>query len=260
MDHQAYSSASTQLPKAAAGERPLVGVRVLIVEDYPINVKMALRYMDQWGVETDVAENGQEAVDKALTQAYDLILMDLDMPVMDGYAATEVIRHRHPTLPILALTASAPFNNQDRAFAVGMTDYVVKPVKPNELFQKIARYASRQLIDRDRLAQLHDSPRMIVHAIEMFLDEVLPDFGPLGEAIQQEQWLQTASLAHKIVPWLGMAGLTGLEGELRKLETEARTEPNPVQLTDRWVRLNAGLSQAIPLLRRELDYLKRRAV
>ena len=256
MNDESNQLQSTGLDKAGRSQEQLAGVRVLLVEDYPINVKMALRFMEPWGIETDVAGNGQVAIEKAISQVYDLILMDLEMPVMDGYMATEAIRHHHPTLPILALTASAPFSNQDRAFAVGMNDYIIKPIKPDELFQKIARYSYRHMVDRDRLEQLHNSTRMIIHAIEMFLDEVVPDFDPLDKAIRHQQWLQTAGLVHKIVPWLGMTGLTGLECELRELETEARTQPDAARLTDRWARFKAGLHQAIPLLHAELERLK----
>lgn len=121
----------------------LQGVRVLLVEDYLINVKMAQRFMHKWGIVVDAAENGQIAINKFQTGQYDLVLMDLEMPIMDGYTATEAIRGLNAVVPILALTASAPFSNEDRAYAVGMTDYVSKPFNPGELFEKIALYSNR---------------------------------------------------------------------------------------------------------------------
>ncbi len=124
-------------------ENTLKGVRVLLVEDYPMNIKVATKFLERWQIVIDVAENGQIALDKYERGKYDVILMDIQMPVLDGYTATARIRETDTDIPIIALTASATLNNQDRAFLVGMNDYVTKPFNPNELFQKIAKYSYR---------------------------------------------------------------------------------------------------------------------
>lgn len=124
-------------------EKTLDGVTVLLVEDYEINVKVAGKFLTRWKIQFDVAENGLIALEKYAAKKYDLILMDLQMPEMDGYTATARIREMDTTIPIIALTASATLNNQDRAFEVGMTDYVTKPFNPKELFIKIAKYSGR---------------------------------------------------------------------------------------------------------------------
>ncbi|MGF7216307.1 CheY-like chemotaxis protein [Spirosoma lacussanchae] len=138
------SLSSSQKPTPADGsDQPLAGIRLLLVDDYPINLKMAQRFMQKWGILVDTAENGQIAIDKFSAGTYDIVLMDLEMPVLDGYLATEAIRRLNPIVPVLALTGSAPFSNQDRAFAIGMNDYVTKPFNPDDLFEKIARYTQR---------------------------------------------------------------------------------------------------------------------
>ncbi|WP_435353400.1 response regulator [Emticicia sp. SJ17W-69] len=124
-------------------ENTLKGVRILLVEDYPINIKVATKFLERWQVELDVAENGLIATEKHEKGRYDVILMDIQMPVMDGYSAAEKIREVDSEVPIIALTASATFTNQDRAFIVGMNDYVTKPFNPKELYQKIAKYSFR---------------------------------------------------------------------------------------------------------------------
>ncbi|WP_428666565.1 response regulator [Runella sp.] len=133
------NEASTEL----LNENTLKGVKVLLVEDYPVNVKVATKFLERWQIMLDVAENGQIAVDKYETGKYDVILMDIQMPQMDGYTATAKIREKDANIPIIALTASATLSNQDRAFQVGMNDYVTKPFNPKELFQKIAKYSNR---------------------------------------------------------------------------------------------------------------------
>jgi len=123
----------------------LKGVKVLIVEDNLINVILAKQYMKLWDIECDVAENGEIAFTLVQTNNYDLVLMDLQMPVMDGYQTTTAIRKlagdKYKNLPIIALTASAMLDIKDQAFVVGMNDYVSKPFNPGELYKKIAQYS-----------------------------------------------------------------------------------------------------------------------
>ncbi|GAB4018536.1 hypothetical protein GCM10028808_53420 [Spirosoma migulaei] len=129
----------------AVDDKTLKGLRVLLVEDYPVNVKVALKFLNKWGIEVDTAENGLIGVNKCRDTQFDLVLMDLQMPVMDGYTAAAEIRKMNATIPIIALTASATFSNRDRAVLVGMDDYVTKPFNPKDLFNKIAKYSQRQV-------------------------------------------------------------------------------------------------------------------
>ena len=90
------------------------------------------------------AADGKESLEiLKLHQDTHLVLMDIMMPEMDGYIAAEKIRETGTEIPIIALTASATMNNQDRAFSVGMNDYVTKPFNPKELYHKIAKYSGR---------------------------------------------------------------------------------------------------------------------
>ncbi|MGV3641227.1 MAG: PAS domain S-box protein [Adhaeribacter sp.] len=129
----------------------LQGTRVLMAEDYPINVLIVQQFLHKWDIEVDVAENGQVAVEMVQQQDYDLVLMDLQMPLLDGYQATAAIRllgGKYAQLPIIALTASAMLDIQDKAFEVGMNDYLSKPFEPNELYKKIARHAAAYRISQ----------------------------------------------------------------------------------------------------------------
>lgn len=125
--------------------RSLKGVKILIAEDNQINVILAKQYMKLWDVECDVAENGEIAYTLVQTNDYDMVLMDLQMPEMDGYQTTAAIRKLHgekfKNLPIIALTASAMLDIKDHAYVVGMNDYISKPFNPDELHRKIALYA-----------------------------------------------------------------------------------------------------------------------
>lgn len=122
----------------------LEGIKVLLVEDNPINQKVMKRFLDRWEIEITVANNGKEAVKCVADGMYHIILMDLQMPVMDGYEATRQIRmmneSRKRNIPIIALTASALKEVKERVFAAGMNDFITKPFNPNELQYKLERH------------------------------------------------------------------------------------------------------------------------
>ncbi|HLK30418.1 MAG TPA: response regulator, partial [Puia sp.] len=118
----------------------LQGLSILLVEDNPLNVLVAQTILEGQGANIDVATNGQEALDKFDTKKHKLILMDLHMPVLDGYKATEELRKKGETLPIIALTASAPKEVESEAYASGLNDIVVKPFNPDDLYRTILHY------------------------------------------------------------------------------------------------------------------------
>ncbi|WP_281321780.1 response regulator [Flavobacterium aestivum] len=118
----------------------LDGLYILLVEDNLINVKIADKILRQWNVEIDVAENGLIAIEKFKQNKYDIILMDLSMPVMDGYEATKIIRSTGTRIPIIALTASSSYDDLEKIVDIGMNEYVIKPFNPDELYQKLRKY------------------------------------------------------------------------------------------------------------------------
>jgi signal transduction histidine kinase/CheY-like chemotaxis protein len=116
--------------------------RVLLVEDNPVNLKVALELLRKRGHSIEVARNGAEAVEAAAKADFDVVLMDVHMPVMDGLTATRIIRERERVdkvahVPIIALTAGATLEDRENSITAGMTDFVSKPFKSDELFQAV---------------------------------------------------------------------------------------------------------------------------
>jgi signal transduction histidine kinase/CheY-like chemotaxis protein len=121
-------------------EENLEGLRVLLVEDNLINVKVAEKILSQWNVKVEVALNGLLATEKYEPGKYDIILMDLAMPVMDGYEATINIRLKDVSIPIIALTASASYGYLEKAALLGINEYILKPFNPKELNLKLRKH------------------------------------------------------------------------------------------------------------------------
>ena len=134
----------------------LAGLRILLVEDNEINQQIAIALLESQGLLVEVAGNGQAAVNKVLLPdkpPYDMVLMDVHMPVTDGFEATKIIRNHYPALPIIAMTARAMPEEKELCFAAGMNDHIPKPIDPHFLFSTLVQWASAQ---RQPSFPLHD--------------------------------------------------------------------------------------------------------
>jgi signal transduction histidine kinase/DNA-binding response OmpR family regulator/HPt (histidine-containing phosphotransfer) domain-containing protein len=144
-------------------DTPLVG-RVLVVEDNPINLSVVRKLLQRFGLECDVARDGAEGVEAVKRVQYDLVFMDVQMPVMDGYQATLEIRRRERErglahLPVVAMTANAMAGDRERCLAVGMDDYLSKPVKPTDLKSTLRHWLpSKEMVDGVTAEQPEPAP------------------------------------------------------------------------------------------------------
>jgi len=118
----------------------LQGVKILLADDNMINQEIICGLLENSQVEIDLASNGEEAVDKFRSKRYDIILMDIQMPVMDGYKATKIIRQEDKEIVIIALTANAMREDLVKSMASGMNDHLNKPVEVEKLYETILRY------------------------------------------------------------------------------------------------------------------------
>jgi signal transduction histidine kinase/CheY-like chemotaxis protein len=130
-------------------QKSLSGLKILIADDNHINIIMIKQFMKAWDIECDTAKNGLIALELVKVNNYQLVLMDLEMPEMDGYQCTAEIRRLpgdfYKNIPIIALTASSIPDIKDKAYVAGMNDFVNKPFNPNELYRKIAAWSNSSL-------------------------------------------------------------------------------------------------------------------
>ncbi|MEO9967328.1 MAG: ATP-binding protein [Reichenbachiella sp.] len=130
-------------------EDDIAGMKVLVVEDIAVNRLVVEKFLIDWGVEVDLAENGKEAIHMIIADRYDLVLMDLQMPVMDGFTASSEIRRlkrpKYQKLPIVALTAAAVGEIRQDVYDSGMTDIVTKPINPAELYKSLLKHGGTEV-------------------------------------------------------------------------------------------------------------------
>ena len=150
------------------------GARVLLVEDTPINQQVAQEMLANVGIHVDTANHGAEAVEKVGESPYDLILMDIQMPIMDGYAATQAIRSNplFESLPIVAMTAHALFDDRKHCLAAGMDDYVSKPIDRGHFYTVLMRWITT------RNASPVDNAPLTTQTPEDTEDFVMPETMP----------------------------------------------------------------------------------
>jgi PAS domain S-box-containing protein len=137
-DRRVNPSISTQTPSTFNFK----GLKVLLVEDVIMNQELAIEILSKKQINVTVANHGKEGVEAAQNNSFDIVLMDMQMPVMDGCQATEEIRAFNRSLPIVAMTANAMTGDKNKCLAAGMNDYITKPINPEEMFRTIAKWVS----------------------------------------------------------------------------------------------------------------------
>ncbi|MGO9108844.1 MAG: ATP-binding protein [Thermoguttaceae bacterium] len=150
------------VPLERAGqEKASRSLRILLVEDTPANQKVALHVLGQRGHSVEIAQNGIQAIEKVQQQPFDVVLMDVQTPEMDGFQATSAIRAmpdaRKAKLPIVAMTAYALLGDRERCLAAGMDDYISKPIRAHELTSMVERLANQAVIQEDEATSCDSS-------------------------------------------------------------------------------------------------------
>jgi signal transduction histidine kinase/FixJ family two-component response regulator/HPt (histidine-containing phosphotransfer) domain-containing protein len=175
---------------AAASGRSL---RVLVADDNPINQEVALTILEKHGIGSDAVTNGLEALKALEERPYDLVLMDMQMPEMDGLEATRTIRKQgsracNPRVPIIALTANVLESDRAECRAAGMDDFLGKPIRPLELLEKIARWVTVAESDEPENADLRSFPRLPISPSPAAADPgTVIDFGELCSRILDDR-------------------------------------------------------------------------
>ncbi|MFE8070296.1 7TM diverse intracellular signaling domain-containing protein [Marinobacteraceae bacterium S3BR75-40.1] len=216
---------------------------VLLVEDTPFNQEIAREFLRQVDIAVTVAENGVEAVEMMEKQAFDAVLMDCQMPVMDGFEATRRIRHqlRLPDLPVIAMTANAMKGDREKCLESGMNDYLSKPVAQDDLYQTLAHWIGQAeglgegdveekeipaepaaeepatvQFERGRaLAQLGGNEKLLDELLERFRQEQGQAVDQILEALDRNDREEAHRLAHTLK---GVAASLGVQGLSQRAE------------------------------------------
>lgn len=227
--------------------------KVLVVDDIEMNQQLAKHIMQSWGFTVDVAANGKEAVEKVERNYYDLVLMDIQMPEMDGMQATENIRRlkdaAKAATPIVALTANLLTGDGDRYLEKGMNDYLPKPLDEQRLFQLISKnlldgpdpvsiieplkneavesISTEKLYDLTMIHGLSGGDEAFIRQmVELFVDTMPASMAEFKTTLDQGEWEAMGKLAHKLKSTTGSMGMDSIKDEIRMVEMNCKKREN----------------------------------
>lgn len=245
---------------------------ILLVEDNEMNVKYATSLLKKWGCSFHVATNGKEALDVFKNQPFSLILMDLQMPTMDGFKTTRAIRNlengKH--IPIVALTASSYMSKIETVLSHGITDLLGKPFTPDALFAKILPYLSvsttkaepqiefvfNSEIDATYLTEAYGGDYShTLEMMELFIDVIPSGLAKLRSAISSSNFSKIRDEAHRIKPTFTMVGLSSISVLAGKIESFARTKERE-QIEEVFQSFEEEIALKTPLVLEEIKRLK----
>ncbi|MCC6215103.1 MAG: response regulator [Polyangiaceae bacterium] len=211
-------------PSPAPGERPKLGLRLLVAEDNPVNQEVAREMLEELGCECVLAPDGAIALEALRRERFDAVLMDCQMPNLDGYAAARALRAREraealPRTVVVAVTAHALVGDREKALDAGMDDYVTKPLRQQDLLRALEPLA-RSAPPAEEPA-LDPGVRRSPRVIELFLQHTPPLLDELAEAGSREDAEGVRRLAHKLKGSAGAVGATALAAAARGLEHAA---------------------------------------
>jgi PAS domain S-box-containing protein len=253
----------------------LQNASILLVEDNDINRLYAGSILKMWGCPFDTAENGEVAIEKLKNTHFDLILMDIQMPVMDGFEATKVIRqwtNEKGKVPIVALTANATQRDIDKCITLGMNDCLTKPFTQEDLLKVLHRYLGNKFhvvesvnqtrsnhhvdrIDFSYLEKVSGNNKEFIREIaDAFIKSIPNSIQELENNVENENWIELARVAHKIKPSITLLGVHNLKDKIVKLEEEAKLHKNPWQLTKLSKEVSAELKETLESLKVQISF------
>lgn len=251
---------------------------ILVAEDNFMNRKYVSALFKKWEMKYQFAVNGKEAVEKASQEKYDLIFMDISMPEMNGYDATIQIRNTlnlNQHTPIVALTASAMLNKKDKAFEVGMSDYLAKPFNPNQLKKIIRNYCSLdkttfseeeaepgfefdEQLDKAHLEYLYKKDLDYASEMfEIFLSYTMQEYQKFQALFKDKDVATIYKLAHKIKPNFSLVGLTGIEAMMLELEKLAEQKTDMEALQAKFEAIDEAVKANQPLIEATLKNMQK---
>jgi len=211
-----------------------VGGRVLLAEDGPDNQQMISLILRKAGCDVTIADNGRKALNmameaRAMGQAFDLILMDMQMPEMDGYAATRELRRQGYTLPVVALTAHAMAGDREKCMAAGCDDFATKPINRKVLLEVVRTYLNQRqdpALEGPALEPLEsdidDDPDMYA-AIDSFVSVLPARARAIEDALRQSDYQTLMHLAHQLKGSAGTFGFMPITDAAAQLEQRVKT-------------------------------------
>ncbi len=242
--------------------------RVLVVEDIALNQLLMKTLLDDFGFEHDIAGNGRIAIEKLQKKTYDIILMDLHMPEMNGFEATEYIRGKmNSRIPIIALTADVTTADLNKCTAVGMNDYISKPLDEKLLYNKMVELLrvpdtetplpseEPEYVDLTSLKNRTKGNReLMLEMIALYIEQTPILIRQMKQGVQDRDWASVYMAAHKIIPSFSIMGMhNDYEIMARKIQEYSSVREHLDEVNDMVLKIEDICTMACEVLKGELN-------
>jgi len=254
-------------------------IKVLVVEDIALNQLLMKTLLDDFGFDLDIAANGKIAIEKLKAGSYDIILMDLQMPEMNGLEATEYIRKTmNSRIPIIALTADVTTVDLAKCKTAGMNDYIAKPVDERILYSKIVgltketalancdqskevetnRSGTSKCIDLAYLIRRTMSdPKLMMEMISLYLEQIPPLIRLMKQSFEDKDWISLHAAVHKLIPSFTIVGIsTDIENMAKRIQEFASSQQQAEGITEMVLQVEKICTQACNELTEEYNTIK----
>jgi len=249
-------------------------IKILVVEDIALNQLLMKTLLDDFGFERDIAANGKIAIEKMKNKSYDIILMDLQMPEMNGFDATEYIRNTmNSKIPIIALTADVTTVDLAKCKAVGMNDYIAKPVDERLLYTKIINLIKKPVLVKSNVNMVikdnkkikctnldylmhrtKSNPTLMMEMIALYLKQTPPLIGIMKQSFKDKDWDSLQSAVHKMIPSFSIMGIhSDFENMAKRIQEYANAQKMEDGMNDLVIKLEEVCMQACEELEIELN-------
>jgi CheY-like chemotaxis protein/HPt (histidine-containing phosphotransfer) domain-containing protein len=258
------------------------GIRLLVVEDNPMNLKYLSSLLSKYDLEFDIATNGKSALDKAIKVHYNLILMDMKLPGMNGTEVAANIRKMetpNAATPIILVSAAAFQSTADKAKECGVNELLTKPYTPNQLLTILLKYLVED--EDDDAVPMAVPPAEDVHAFkfderldtaylqklysgnfsyavslfEVFIECMEKDWDDIQHAVEEKDFITLKNLVHKVKPNFSMVGLTWITDMMQQVYNHLKQNNNQDAL-ERIEDVHKELEDFMPLIKRELSRME----
>jgi CheY-like chemotaxis protein len=253
--------------------------KILLAEDIKLNQFIAKQLLESWGCEVVIANNGKEALQLLQQNVFDCVLMDVQMPELDGVAATELIRKlpdpAKAGVPVIALTANARISDREKYIQAGMNDCLGKPIDEFELFAAIRKNLIKddpaqtnirtvepidEQTETDRklydLTMIHSvsggDASFIKKMVSLFIETVPQNVAELKKSAEAENWDQAAKLAHKLKSTIDSMGIKSIHQEIRLVEANAKQKANLADMPSLIQKIGSVIANCVEQLHAEI--------
>ncbi|HEY8400516.1 MAG TPA: ATP-binding protein [Cytophagaceae bacterium] len=257
----------------------LKGLKLLLVEDNKMNQLVVIKFLEKHKVLVDTADNGHEAIKKLNQNTYELILMDLQMPELDGYETSYQIRNSsaaYKDIPIIALTASAFSEVKKKIAEHHINDYIIKPFEPETLYSVISNHINKNKnvtsiesndmeedkVNSDKITDLSylieasaGNNKFISEMINVFLGQTPEYLNSLQQYCDKQDWIEFRKIMHKVKPTISMMGIKSLAPVIENIETFTKKEFNQDQVPGLLQQVITACEKAYIELHEELKNL-----